>query len=478
MRGDLGPSIAYVGSSVSELILAAIPYTLALLVPAIVLSYVAGNRVGAMAARRKALDNTVLPASYILTATPYMWLALVLAYVFAFRLEIFPVSGAYDFSLQPEWSWEFARSFLQPLGAPVPVALPRLVRRLGDRDAEPDHLRARGRLRELPAVARRPDRGSSGSYAYRNAVLPQMSGLALALGAVVGGALVTEIVFGYPGVGSLIITAIQNRDYFLLQGIFLFIIIGVLIANFIVDIAYVIVDPRTRSGSRARSDGHRAGSRATRRHARRDRRRRRSACRRSVGDGSETLYFAFRNRKLVIGLSVVVILMLVAGDRRAEAHRRRPVRVRLRALAEPPSSEHWLGTTARGTGRLRAVRVRAPLELRRRRGRRGRSPSVIGMAVGFIAGYRGGVVDDILSMFTNVVLVIPTLAVLIIVAAYLSVRRALHRGGPDRRHLMAVGGTCDPCPDVLARVPRLRRPRAPLGRAWGGRSSCARSRRT
>jgi peptide/nickel transport system permease protein len=75
-----------------------------------------------------------------------------------------------------------------------------------------------------------------------------MSGLALALGAVVGGALVTEIVFGYPGVGSLIITAIQNRDYFLLQGIFLFIIVGILIANFIVDIAYVIVDPRTRTG--------------------------------------------------------------------------------------------------------------------------------------------------------------------------------------------------------------------------------------
>ncbi len=75
-----------------------------------------------------------------------------------------------------------------------------------------------------------------------------MSGLALALGVIVGGALVTEIVFGYPGVGTLIITAITNRDYFLLQGIFLFIIIGVLIANFLVDIAYVIVDPRTRTG--------------------------------------------------------------------------------------------------------------------------------------------------------------------------------------------------------------------------------------
>ena len=75
-----------------------------------------------------------------------------------------------------------------------------------------------------------------------------MSGLALALGAVIGGAIVTEIVFGYPGLGTLILTAIQNRDFFLLQGIFLSIIVGVLVANFIVDIAYVIVDPRTRTG--------------------------------------------------------------------------------------------------------------------------------------------------------------------------------------------------------------------------------------
>ena len=70
LHGDLGPSIAYVGSTVSELIWAALPYTLALLVPAIVLSYIAGNRVGAMAARRKVLDNTVLPVAYVLTATP------------------------------------------------------------------------------------------------------------------------------------------------------------------------------------------------------------------------------------------------------------------------------------------------------------------------------------------------------------------------------------------------------------------------
>ena len=247
LQGDLGPSITYVGSSVSELIMRAVPYTLAILVPAIVLSYIAGNRVGAMAARRKSLDNTVLPVSYILTATPYMWLSIVLAYILAARLSIFPISGAYDFSMQPEWSWEFAWSFLQHWFLPFLTLF--LVsfggwaigmRNLIIYELESDYANY---LQSLGAPERLVRK-----YAYGNAVLPQMSGLALALGAVVGGALVTEIVFGYPGVGSLIIAAIQNRDYFLLQGAFLFIIVGVLIANFCVDIAYVIVDPRTRTG--------------------------------------------------------------------------------------------------------------------------------------------------------------------------------------------------------------------------------------
>jgi peptide/nickel transport system permease protein len=247
LHGDLGPSIAYVGTSVNDLIWEAVPYTLALTVPAIVLSYIAGNRVGALAARRKVLDNTALPVAYVLTATPYVWLALVLAYVLAFRWEIFPVSGAYDFSLTPEWSWEFARSFLAHWFLPFLTLFLVLfggwaigMRNLIIYELESDYSNYLQALGAPNRLVRK--------YAYRNAVLPQMSGLALALGLVVSGAIVTEIVFGYPGIGTLILTAIQNRDYFLLQGIFLFIIVGVLIANFIVDIAYVIVDPRTRTG--------------------------------------------------------------------------------------------------------------------------------------------------------------------------------------------------------------------------------------
>ena len=247
LHGDLGPSISYVGTSVSALIWQALPYTLALLVPAIVLSYIAGNRVGAMAARRKSLDNTALPVAYVLTATPYVWLAIVLSYYLSFRLGIFPISGAYSFSLQPAWTWEFAKDFLAHWFLPFltlflvafggwAIGMRNLI--IYELESEySNYLQALGAPSKLVR-----------KYAYGNAVLPQMSGLALALGAVGGGALVTEIVFGYPGIGTLIITALNNRDYFLLQGVFLFIIIAVLIANFVVDIAYVIVDPRTRAG--------------------------------------------------------------------------------------------------------------------------------------------------------------------------------------------------------------------------------------
>lgn len=247
LHGDLGPSVAYTGSQVGSLIWRAMPYTLGLLIPSILLSYFAGNRVGALAARRKVLDNTVLPVSYVLTATPYVWLALVIAYFFGARWGWFPISGAYAFSQQPNWSWEFFWSYLYHWFLPfMSLFLVSFggwaigMRNLIIYELEADYSNYLAALGAPNRLIRK--------YAYRNAVLPQMSGLALALGAVVGGALVTEIVFGYPGIGTLLITALGVRDYFLLQGIFLFIIVGVLVANFIVDILYVIVDPRTRTG--------------------------------------------------------------------------------------------------------------------------------------------------------------------------------------------------------------------------------------
>jgi peptide/nickel transport system permease protein len=224
-----------------------LPYTLALLVPAIVLSFWAGNKVGALAARRKLLDNTVLPVGYVLTATPQMWLAMILAWLFASTLTLFPVTGAYSFALQPEWSFEFARSFLHhwilPFLALFLVAFGGWaigMRNMIIYELEADYTNYLASLGAPTKLIRK--------YAYRNALLPQITGLALALGAVVAGAIVVEIVFSYPGLGTLTLNAIENRDYFLIQGIFLFLIIGVLIANLVIDIAYVIIDPRTRVG--------------------------------------------------------------------------------------------------------------------------------------------------------------------------------------------------------------------------------------
>lgn len=246
-HGDLGRSILYFPTPVSELITSALPYTIALLVPAIVLSFWTGNKVGALAARRKSLDNTVLPVGYILTATPQMWLGIVLAWVFASSLAIFPVTGAYDLAIQPGWTLEFAGSFLYhwilPFSALFLVAFGGWaigMRNMIIYELEADYSNYLASLGAPNKLVRK--------YAYRNALLPQITGLALALGAVVAGAIVVEIVFSYPGLGSLTLTALQNRDYFLIQGIFLFLIIGVLIANLIIDIVYVFIDPRTRIG--------------------------------------------------------------------------------------------------------------------------------------------------------------------------------------------------------------------------------------
>ena len=249
LHGDLGPSIAYVGSSVSDLLWNAVPYTLALLVPAIVLSYIAGNSVGAMAARRKSLDNSVLPAA---TSSPRRRTCgsrscSPISSPSAGRCSPSPAPTTSRSS--PSGASEFARSFLSHWFLPFLSLFLVSFGGLGDRDAEPDHLQLEADYSNYLQALGAP-RKLVRQYAYRNAVLPQMSGLALALGAVVGGALVTEIVFGYPGVGSLILTAVQNQDYFLLQGAFLFIIIGVLVANFIVDLLYIVVDPRTRVGIR------------------------------------------------------------------------------------------------------------------------------------------------------------------------------------------------------------------------------------
>ncbi len=244
-HGDLGRSIYGNGWPVVDTIMAAVPYTLGLLIPAILLSWFLGNGAGALAARRKILDNTVLPVSYVLTATPYMWLALVVAFVFGFWLRLLPMVGGYGQNLEPTLSLQFAfdlfRHWLMPFLSLFLVMFGGWaigMRNMIIYELESDYSKY---LEALGAP-----QGLIRNYAFRNAMLPQITGLALQLGVIVGGNLVTEVVFAYPGLGQLAFNAIKSEDYFLLQGIFLFIIVGVLLANFIVDLVSVLVDPRTR----------------------------------------------------------------------------------------------------------------------------------------------------------------------------------------------------------------------------------------
>ncbi|HET9912223.1 MAG TPA: ABC transporter permease [Anaerolineales bacterium] len=246
-RGDLGISIYLFPTPVARVILQAVPYDIALLIPAILASWWAGNHFGAFAARNKRLDNTVLPAGYILTGTPYMWLGILLAWAFCIVWQVFPLAGGYSFDLRPHWSLRFIWSLIQHWFLPFAslflvqfggwaIGMRNLI--IYELESDYSHyLEALGAPRKLVR-----------KYAFNNAILPQLTGLALQLGVIVAGALATEVVFAYPGIGYLILQAIHNEDYFLLQGCFLFVVIGVLLANFIIDIAYVIVDPRTRAG--------------------------------------------------------------------------------------------------------------------------------------------------------------------------------------------------------------------------------------
>ncbi|NMC11436.1 MAG: ABC transporter permease [Chloroflexi bacterium] len=246
-KGDLGISIYLFPTPVSKVIAGAVPYDLFLLIPSTLLSWIIGNNFGAFAARSKQLDNTLLPFSYILSATPYMWLGIILAWAFCIVFRIFPLAGGYSFAMKPNLSFAFIGSLLSHWVLPfLSLFIVQLggwaigMRNMIIYELESDYSHYLKTLGSPNRLIRK--------YAFNNAILPQITGLALKLGEVVAGALATEVVFAYPGIGYLILQAIHNEDYFLLQGCFLFIIIGVLAANFIIDIVYLLVDPRMRAG--------------------------------------------------------------------------------------------------------------------------------------------------------------------------------------------------------------------------------------
>ncbi len=250
-HGNLGYSIGSFPSQVSDLLRAALPWTVGLLLVTTILSWVLGSLLGALVGWRgkeSRLMQAVVPVALLLYTTPYYILALILVFLLAFQWPIFPLSGAYSAGMTPHLSWRFIRDLLIHAALPaLSIVLVSLgwwflsMRSLITTLKGEDYIL----LAEAKGLSKQR---ILWRYAFRNALLPQATGLALSLGHITSGALVTEVIFAYPGVGWLIYNAIKSLDFPVIQGSVLLIIFSVATANFIIDLIYPLIDPRIRVG--------------------------------------------------------------------------------------------------------------------------------------------------------------------------------------------------------------------------------------
>ncbi|QRN93020.1 ABC transporter permease [Archangium violaceum] len=248
-QGDLGLSIAYFPSKVTDVIATGLGWTLLLSGIAVIISFALGTALGVVATWKRGgwLDSVLPPVLIFLGAFPYFWLAMVLLYTLGFVLGAFPARHAYSDTIAPALSAEFILSVMQHMVLPVSAIV---IASLGGW-----MLSMRSTMVGVLAedyITMANAKGLSQKrimfhYAARNALLPNITGFGMALGFVLSGSLLTEIVFSYPGQGYLLIQAVRNQDYPLMQGIFLTITLAVLGANLLVDILYVWLDPRTRA---------------------------------------------------------------------------------------------------------------------------------------------------------------------------------------------------------------------------------------
>ncbi|MED5373830.1 MAG: ABC transporter permease [Myxococcota bacterium] len=247
-HGDLGTSVAFFPAPVSEVLGSGLMWTGFLAGGAMILAFTLGTSLGALSAWKQGgpLDSIAPPALALLGAFPYFWLAMLAAWVFGFQLEWFPLRGAFGSHLDPGFSWPFIRSVISHAFLP---ALTLVVVSLGGWLLTMRNTMVGVLGQEFIRYAQArgvPERRILVHYAARNALLPSVASFGMALGFVLSGALLTEVVFNYPGTGQLLLTAVRSQDYALLQGLFLTITFAVLIANWLVDLATVLLDPRTR----------------------------------------------------------------------------------------------------------------------------------------------------------------------------------------------------------------------------------------
>jgi peptide/nickel transport system permease protein len=247
--GDFGPSLSAFPTPVSTLIRRALPWTAGLMLVATLLSWGIGNVLGGLAGyyRRNRLLKFAGIVAMGVHPVPYYIVAFVLLIVFGYLWPVLPITGAYAQGLQPGFSLEFAGSVIRhsllPAASLVLVGIGGWfmgMRSLVSNVVTEDYTV----YAELAGVRRGR---ILGSYVMRNALAPQVTGLAMTLGAIFNGAIITEQVFGYPGLGSLLVAAVHAGDYSLVIGVTTVSILAVSFAVLLVDLLYPLLDPRVQA---------------------------------------------------------------------------------------------------------------------------------------------------------------------------------------------------------------------------------------
>jgi peptide/nickel transport system permease protein len=248
-HGDMGTSFSFFPSHVWSIIADRLPWTIVLVGIASILSALLGISMGMVVAWRRGglLDSILPPVTLLLGSFPFFFLALLLLYVLSFQMKLFPLNGAYSMGAQPNLSfsfiWDAAQHAFLPAVSIILVSVGGWV--LGMRNTMINILSEDFiTMAEAKGLS---ERRIMVMYAARNALLPQITGFALSLGYLVGGQILIEYVFSYPGVGYLLATAIGTQDYPLIQGLLLVITLCVLFANLIADLIYGRFDPRVRA---------------------------------------------------------------------------------------------------------------------------------------------------------------------------------------------------------------------------------------
>jgi len=250
VRFDLGYSIAFYPKKVLDLIGEALPWTLGLLTVSTIIAFTFGSVIGALIAwpRAPKFFRVFVPSLVVLSAIPFYLLGLLLIYVLAFRWKLFPLGGGYGIGTIPGWNLDFIGQILRHAMLP---ALSIVLAQAGgwaigmrgmmvtvEGEDYMNFAEAKG-LKDSRIFFR---------YGVRNALLPQVTSLALALGYIVSGAVLVELVFGYPGIGTLLVRSISSLDYFVIYGVVFVLIVAIGVALLLIDLIYPLLDPRIKYG--------------------------------------------------------------------------------------------------------------------------------------------------------------------------------------------------------------------------------------